>query len=169
MTERARLPFDVAAYVERSTQGPCFLCRLLSNPLPANEHVIFRDDRHIVFLPNFHIQLGYVLVAPVEHREAVAADFGLDEYLALQTLVHRVARALPQVVPTERVYVLSLGSQQGTAHVHWHVVALPPGVPYEEQQYHALIHSRHGVLDLTEDERSALAARIRAAMDEPPP
>jgi diadenosine tetraphosphate (Ap4A) HIT family hydrolase len=166
MSERRRVPFDVAAYIEHSTHGPCFLCRLLTSPLPANEHVIYRDDRHVVFLPNFHIQLGYVLVAPVEHREAVAGDFSIDEYLALQILVHRVARALPTVVPTERVYVLSLGSQQATAHVHWHVVALPPGVPYEEQQYNALIHSRHGVLDVTEDERRALAAHIRAAMHE---
>jgi histidine triad (HIT) family protein len=165
MVEHERAPFDVASYIERSTQGPCFLCRILSGPLPANEHIVYRDERHVAFLPNFHVQLGYVLVAPVEHREAVADDFDLDEYLALQTLVHRVARALPEVVPTERVYVLSVGSQQGNAHVHWHVVALPPGIPYEEQQFHALIHNSHGVLNIGEDERSALALRIRDAME----
>lgn len=41
--------------------------------------------------------------------------------------VYRVARAVEQVVPSERTYVLSLGSQQGNAHVHWHIAPLPPG------------------------------------------
>ena len=44
------------------------------------------------------------------------------------------------VVPTERLYLLALGSRQGNAHVHWHVAPLPPGVPYEKQQYAALMH-----------------------------
>ena len=44
----------------------------------------------------------------------------LDEasYLDLQRIVNRVAGAVSAVVPTEDVYVLSLGSQQGNAHVH---------------------------------------------------
>jgi len=41
-----------------------------------------------------------------------------------------VAGALSEVVPTERVYRLSLGSKQGNAHLHWHVAPIPPGVPY---------------------------------------
>jgi hypothetical protein len=33
-------------------------------------------------------------------------------------LVYRVASAVETVVPTERTYLLSLGSQQGNAHLH---------------------------------------------------
>jgi len=43
------------------------------------------------------------------------------------------------VVPTERMYSLSLGSRQGNAHLHWHIAPAAPGVPYDQQQYHALI------------------------------
>ncbi len=103
-------------------------------------------------------------MAPIAHREGVASDFSRDEYLALQTVVHRVARALGATVPTERVYVLSLGSQQGNAHVHWHVVALPPGVRYEDQQFRALTAEVRGVLPLTEEERRRLAENLRLAM-----
>ena len=103
-----------------------------------------------------------MLVAPIEHREGVVEDFSLHDYLALQTLVRAVGRALQQTVPTERIYVLSLGSQQGNAHVHWHVVALPPGVPYEQQQFVALMHQTHGVLDLTDSERAELSNALRA-------
>jgi diadenosine tetraphosphate (Ap4A) HIT family hydrolase len=157
-----RVPFDAAAYVERSRSGNCFVCRVAAGASPRKEFIVHRDDHHIAFLPNFHVQRGYVLVAPIEHREGVVEDFSLDDYLALQTLVRAVGRALSQTVPTERIYVLSLGSQDGNAHVHWHVVALPPGVPYEQQQFVALMHETNGVLDLTDDERAELSNALRA-------
>ncbi len=50
-------------------------------------HVLYRDERDIAFLPNLHVLLGYVLLAPIEHREAVVGDFSIDEYLALQGVV----------------------------------------------------------------------------------
>jgi histidine triad (HIT) family protein/ATP adenylyltransferase len=78
-------------------------------------------------------------------------------------VVHDVAEALNTVLPTERVYLLSLGSHQGNAHVHWHVAPLPPGVPYERQQFHAVM-AENGVLDVTREEQAALAARIRSAL-----
>jgi hypothetical protein len=74
-----------------------------------------------------------------------------------------VGEAVRQVVRTERLYVLSLGSQQGNRHVHWHLAPLPPGLPPEEQQFAAL--DRNDVVDLTDDEMRKLAARLREALD----
>lgn len=82
--------------------------------------------------------LGHVLVAPVLHREQVVGDFTVEEYVAVQRIVHASGQALAELVATERLYVLSLGSQQGNRHVHWHLAPLPPGVPYEQQQISAL-------------------------------
>lgn len=65
---------------------------------------------------------GYTLVAPKEHREQVTGDLTLEEYVKLQSVLYRVAEAVRQVVPTERLYLLSLGSQQGNRHVHVPVV-----------------------------------------------
>ena len=65
-----------------------------------------------------------------------------------------------QELEAERVYVLSLGSQQGNSHVHWHIAPLPSGVPFEEQQIEALSW-RRGILDMSQDEMAVLAARIR--------
>jgi hypothetical protein len=65
------------------------------------------------------------------------------------------------VVPTERLYVLSLGSQQGNRPVHWHLAPLPPGVAYAEQQLAALSMSR-GILAITRQEMESLAAQIRS-------
>jgi len=108
---------------------------------------------------------GYTLVAPLEHRTDVVAGFTEDEYVALQRRVHRVGRAIHACVPTERLYVCSLGSRQGHAHVHWHLAPLPHGVPYEQQQFAAMM-LENGYLDLPADALGDLAARITAALDE---
>ena len=162
-----RRPFDVESYVARVRGGPCFVCALVRGDPAQTEHVIARTETAVAFLARWPTQRGYALLAPLEHREDVVADFTLDEYLDLQAQVHRLGRAVAAAVPTERLYVLSLGSRQGNAHVHWHVVPLPPGVPYEEQQYAALDAERGGWLDLPDDELAALAAAIRRGWDEP--
>jgi len=78
-------------------------------------------------------------------------------------VVYRVARGVEQVVRSERTYVLSLGSQQGNSHVHWHIAPLPPGVPYERQQFHALM-AENGVLAWSPEDAARLATRIREAL-----
>jgi diadenosine tetraphosphate (Ap4A) HIT family hydrolase len=113
----------------------------------------------IAFLAKWPTLLGCTLVAPLEHRTDVIDAFTVDEYLDLQRRVYRVGRAVSEAVPTERLYVLSLGSRQGNAHVHWHIAPLPPGIPYPEQQYVALMHE-NGYLDIPDADLLALAQRI---------
>jgi diadenosine tetraphosphate (Ap4A) HIT family hydrolase len=162
MADAPRVPFDAEEYEQRvrgdAAAGKCFICSIISGE--RDDHlVLYRDDVCIAFLAKFATMVGYTLVAPLEHRTDVVADFTEDEYAQLQRAVHRVGRAVSQAVPTERLYVLSLGSHQGNAHVHWHVAPLPPGVPYREQQYAALM-AENGVVDLPDAELSALADRI---------
>ena len=156
-----RRPVDVAAYAQRARSGPCFVCALARGESELPNPLVYEDELALAWVSPFQAQLGYALVAPRAHREHVTGDFAADEYVALQRVVHRVGEAVRRAVPTERLYVLSLGSRQGNAHVHWHLVPLPPGVPYEEQQLAALDWERTGVLDLDDGELDALAARIR--------
>jgi diadenosine tetraphosphate (Ap4A) HIT family hydrolase len=144
--------------------GPCFICEIVAGNPEYPHHIVYEDDAAIVFLNAYPTLYGYTLVAPREHREQATTDFTMDEYLALQQVIYRVAEALRQVVPTERVYILTLGSQQGNRHVHWHIVPLPPGVAYEQQQLEAL-RMDQGVLQLSDEEMASLAMRIRQAMD----
>jgi diadenosine tetraphosphate (Ap4A) HIT family hydrolase len=141
--------------------GRCFICEMLAGNPRFRHHVVYEDERTVAFLQRFQTLYGYVLVAPKEHREQATGDFTADEYLALQAVIHRVGEAIRAVVPTERLYVLSLGSQQGNRHVHWHLAPLPPGVPFERQQFAALDTDRR--LELTDDELEELAGRIAAA------
>ena len=113
--------FDIDAYERRSHKGPCFVCLIADGDANqrADNEVIFEDDEVLVFLDRYPTVEGYVLVCPRRHVEHVTGDLIEDEYVALQRWVHRVGEALRRSVPTERLYVLSLGSQQGNRHVHW--------------------------------------------------
>ena len=109
---------------------------------------------------------GKVLVAPKAHVEHVVRDLDEPAYTRLMLTVRRVALAVESVIEPERTYLLSLGSRQGNAHLHWHIAGLPPGVPYRQQQFHALM-TENGVLRMSPDETAAMAARLRGALDTP--
>lgn len=162
MAERQK--FDVAGYMASVQSRPCFICGLVAGDPEFAHHVVYEDAFAIAFLNKFPPLLGYVLVCPKAHLEQVTGDFSREDYLRLQALVYDVGEALRATLETERVYILSLGSQQANRHVHWHVAALPPGLPLEDQQFAALDAERAGVLAMPAAEMATLAGRIAAAI-----
>ena len=158
-----RKSFDLDSYIERIQNNPCFICEMISGRLNGN-HIIHQDNTCIIFLNKYPVLYGYVLVAPIEHKEQVTGSFTVGEYLALQRMVYRTAEAVRKSVPAERIYILSLGSQQGNSHVHWHIAPLPYGVPFKGQQLEAL-RIENGILDIPDDEMENLARQIRQKMD----
>jgi diadenosine tetraphosphate (Ap4A) HIT family hydrolase len=129
-----------------------------AGPAFPDHHIIYKGA--IVFLAMNPTQYGYTLVAP---KEQVAGDFTVD----LQRVVHRVAETVREEVGAERMHVLSIGSNQSNAHVHWHVVPLPPGTPYEGQQFSAVRLETAGALRIQNEETAALATRIGQRMESP--
>jgi diadenosine tetraphosphate (Ap4A) HIT family hydrolase len=155
-----RTQFDLEEYIRRVREGPCFVCAVAAGHPDYLHHWVYEDEDTIAFLSRYPTLPGYCLVAPKRHVESWVHDLEESEFLRLQSLVHRVARAVAATVPTERMYLLSLGSQQGNAHLHWHVAALLPGVPYHQQQFQALM-TENGVLDVDDATQAALAQRVR--------
>ncbi|HEX4182881.1 MAG TPA: HIT family protein [Caulobacteraceae bacterium] len=155
-----RIPFHAAAYVRRTQTRGCFICGLVAGDPAFAHHVVFEDDFAIAFLNKHPTLAGYVLVCPKAHLEQVTGDFSREDYLRLQALVFDISEALRRTLPTDRVYILSLGSQQANRHVHWHVAPLPPGVPLHEQQFAALDAERAGVLAMSQSGMAELAAKI---------
>ena len=154
-----RRPFDLDSYIEQIQSNPCFICEMIAGRLNGN-YIIQQNDEFIIFLNKYPVLYGYVLVAPIQHKEQVTGDFTTDEYLALQRVIHQTAEAVRKAVHPERVYILSLGSQQGNRHVHWHIAPLPFGVPFKEQQLESL-RIEKGILDMSDGEMEALARRIQ--------
>ncbi|MER5255663.1 HIT family protein [Streptomyces sp. NPDC002855] len=154
---------DLEAYMERARNGPCFVCAFLAGDPGYAHHVVHEDEHHIAFLDRWPTLPGKVLVAPKAHVEHVVRELDAADYTRLMLFVRTVARAVEDVLGAERTYLYSLGSQDGNSHLHWHVAALPPGVPYEEQQFHVLM-SENGVLDVAPDAMAGMAARLRDAI-----
>lgn len=157
-----RKSFDLDAYIEQIQKSSCFICEMIAGRLQGN-HVIHQTDEFIAFLNKYPTLYGYTLVAPIAHREQVTGDFTLDEYLNLQRAVYQVSEAVRRTVEAERVYILSLGSQQGNRHVHWHIAPLPHGIPFKQQQLDAL-KIDDGFLEIPDQEMAELAERIRVNM-----
>ncbi len=154
---------DMEAFHHDARTRPCFVCEVVEGTNHRSQHIIYEDDDAIAFLDSYPRAYGYTLVSPKEHREQVTKDFALEEYLGLQRVVFRTTEAVREEVGAERMYLYTFGSNQGIAHVHWHVVPLPPGEPYEDQQGAWAAWSK-GVLDIPQEEMASLAARIAARM-----
>lgn len=159
-----RRAFDQDAYERQVRTGTCFVCDLVRGRPSQPELVLHRDRLAVTFLARPGVVPGHALVAPVRHVSEVIGDFPVADYLDLQRRVHEVGTAVSAAVPTERLYVLSLGSRQGNAHVHWHVVPLPPGVPWADQQLGLFDLARLGAPDAPAAEQEALAADLRARL-----
>ena len=154
---------DQRAYRARARSGPCFVCAFLAGEPDYAHETVLEDDEHTAFLDRYPTLPGKVLVAPKRHVEHVVRDLSEDEYLRLMRFVRRVAQAVEAAFPVERTYLYTLGSQQGNTHLHWHIAGLPPGVPYDEQQFPALM-TENGVLDESRYDARDAARSLRQAM-----
>src|SRR5215204_3220888 len=160
MEERfERCHLDMEAIHHGFRTEPCFVCKMVDGDVRFPENIIYEDDRNLVFLDDYLRAYGYTLVAPKEHREQVTRDFTMEEYVGLQRLVYRVTEAVREEVGAERMYIFTFGSNEGNSHVHWHIVPLPPGVPYDRQQG-AWTSWGMGVLKIPQEEMASLAMRI---------
>jgi len=164
LDEPRRAQLDLATYLREVKEG-CFICRLVEgDPSLPPHQIIWRGQDAIAFLNRLPTVFGSTLVAPISHREQVTGDFTLHEYLALQRIVHAVAEAVRQTLNPERLYILSLGSQQANAHVHWHIVPCPAETPFKEQQLSLLNAEERGIVELDPEEAEALAAHLRSKL-----
>lgn len=157
------VPFDKEGYEKQARSGRCFICAMLSGDPDYRHEIIWEDEEHIAFLTRDQTMPGYALACPKAHVQHVLRDLDDGAYLAMMRFVRATGRAIEAVLGPERTYLLSLGSQQGNDHVHWHIAPLPPGVPYEQQQYHALM-AENGLIATTPEAKAELARQIGAAV-----
>ena len=159
-----RIPFvekELDTYIEERKQAPCFICEVIEGkPIREKHHILYEDDKVIVFFSAFPTHLGQTLVCPKRHVEQVVGDMLEQEFLYLQKIVYQVAKAVQEVLEPERIYIASFGSQQMNKHVHFHILPLPKGVPVKDQQMAAMMPEA-GRLELSEAEWIELAKKIR--------
>ena len=75
-----------------------------------------------------------------------------------------VAQAVAAVTGAIRMNSASLGSPERNAHIHIHVCPCPPGTPFDQQQFAAMMVKHDGYLQLSEDRLDDIAQAIRALL-----
>ncbi|MFK0103179.1 HIT family protein [Streptomyces sp. NPDC091040] len=90
-----RRPMDLEAYEARVRNGPCFICAFVAGD--PGHVTVYEDDQHIAFLDRYPTVPGKVLVAPKAHIEHAVRDLEEPAYLALMSVVRKVALAVEAV------------------------------------------------------------------------
>lgn len=152
---------------DRIARSGCFVCRIVEgNPLVANPQIVYEDEQVIAFLNQFPPQEGYTIVCPKRHIERFESDMTAEEWLHLQSVVQRVAKAVSDTTSAIRMYVASLGSPERNAHLHVHVCPCPAGTPFEMQQFEAMQLKNGKYLVLSQERLAEVATQIRTKLSE---
>ena len=161
VAEPQRAAFGAASGPDAGGEG-CIICRIVEGTAGSQAGgFLWRDDDSIAFLSRFPAAFGHSVVAPTRHHEQVTGDLTLHQYLGLHRVVYAVAEAVRLALAPERVYVFSVGSQPAEAHIQWHIVPCPPGLPLQQQR--ALLEAAATQpLQLSPEEAEHLAAQLRS-------
>ncbi len=125
---------------------PSIFSRIASGEIPC--YKIAEDQDYLAFLDINPLARGHALVIP---KKEVDYIFGIDDplYSGLFLFAKRVALAIEQVVPCQRIGVAVLGLEVPHAHIH----LVPINTVYD-------IDFSKPKLKYTPEEFSALAAEI---------
>lgn len=139
-----------------------FVCRILEGrPLMPNPRIVYEDEQVFAFLNQLPSQEGYTIVCPKRHAERYETDLTEEEWLHLQAVVRRVARAVSASTGAIRMYLASLGSPERNPHLHIHVCPCPAGTPFDQQQFAAMEFKDGQYLLLSDERMDEIAESIR--------
>lgn len=150
---------------EEGGSPPCLMCAIAARRV-GELHVVFEDERALVFLPRYVRRWGELCVMPKVHVTSFTA-LDEDTWLHIQALVRRGARVIERLRAPRRCYVAMTGSAAGeltqsSEHLHAHVL---PIVDADDRPSRALSWET-GVLVATREEWLQLQAEYATAFDD---
>jgi len=89
--------------------------KIVRGEIPCNK--IAEDDNFLAFLDIFPLAKGHVLVIPKKETDYIF-DIQDQEYQDLWVFAKKVAKAIDQAIPCERVGVAVIGLEVPHAHIH---------------------------------------------------
>lgn len=93
--------------------------RIINREIPG--HIVAEDDRFIAFLDIMPLVMGHTLVVPKKEVDYIF-DLDDDTLAGLHLFAKRVAAAISEVVPCERIGIAVIGLE--VPHVHVHLVPM---------------------------------------------
>ncbi|MBW1602008.1 HIT family protein [Streptomyces sp. JJ66] len=137
----------------------CLFCRIVRGDEAA--HHVYQDEHTTAFLDVRPLFPGHTLLVPRTHRETLT-DLALEEVGPVFAAVQRVARAVQRAMDATGTFVAANNHvSQSVPHFHVHVVPRNP-----KDGLRGFFWPRRPYAD--DAEAADVAARIRAALTEPP-
>lgn len=124
--------------------------KIVNKEIPC--YKIAEDDRYLAFLDINPLQEGHTLVIPKTEVNYIF-DISDDLHAGLWNFAKKVAKAIEQVVPCQRIGVTVIGLEVPHAHIH----LIPLKTMYD-------MDFRKPKLTFTPDEFKVIAEKIAAAI-----
>ena len=120
--------------------------KIINGEIPF--YKVAEDEKNFAFLDINPLAKGHVLVVPKTEEDYIF-NLSEEDYLSLQAFARKVAKALKEAVPCQRVGVAVLGMEVPHAHIHL--------VPLQSE---ADLDFRKTKLSLSPDEMQQIANSI---------
>ena len=120
--------------------------KIINGEIPC--YKVAEDEKNFAFLDINPLAKGHVLVVPKTEEDYIF-NLSEEDYLSLQAFARKVAKALKEAVPCQRVGVAVLGMEVPHAHIH--------RVPLQSE---ADLDFRKTKLSLSPDEMQQIANSI---------
>lgn len=94
---------------------PTIFSRIVAGEIPC--YKVAEDEKHFAFLDINPVVPGHTLVIPKKEVDYIF-DLTDEEYAELQLFAKRVAEAMKQAIPCQRVGVAVMGLEVPHTHIH---------------------------------------------------
>ncbi len=139
-----------------SESANCIFCKIVRGSIPAAK--VYEDDQTLTFMDIQPASPGHTLIISKAHA-ANLMEIAEADLLAATRTVQRVARAVRKALTPDGIRIVQTnGAAAGQSVFHYHVHI----IPMQEGQRIGV----HGRALADSGELDALAARIRAALEE---
>ena len=120
--------------------------KIVAGEIPS--YKVAEDENYYAFLDISPVAKGHTLVIP-KHEVNYIFDLDSEEYAGLWQFARRVAKAMKQVLPCQRIGVAVMGLEVPHAHIHL--------VPINKESDMNLFKAK---LSLPADEMAAIAGKV---------
>ena len=120
--------------------------KIVAGEIPS--YKVAEDENYYAFLDISPVAKGHTLVIP-KHEVNYIFDLDSEEYAGLWQFARRVAKAMKQVMPCQRIGVAVMGLEVPHAHIHL--------VPINKESDMNFFNDK---LSLPADEMAAIASKI---------
>ena len=120
--------------------------KILAGEIPS--YKVAEDENYYAFLDISPVAKGHTLVIP-KHEVNYIFDLDSEEYAGLWQFARRVAKAMKQVLPCQRIGVAVMGLEVPHAHIHL--------VPINKESDMNFFKEK---LSLPADEMAAIAGKV---------